>query len=123
MSNTRQAHPIPREHAETARVRKQDTSHPCALTEQDVDSLLAAVHERAVAIRDTLEERADQTERVTTDRGEAVVYLGPAVLETVFDAMALDDCVRRSMVRVAHTETAAAHLDVADEAVVVAPPR
>ncbi|MFD1587699.1 hypothetical protein ACFR9U_11955 [Halorientalis brevis] len=123
MSNTAQTHPVPREHAETARVRKQDTSHPCALTANDIDSLLTAVHEQAMAIRDTLAERADRTERITTERGEAVVYLGPDVLETVLDAMDLGDCVRRSMARVAHTETAAAHLDVADEAVVVAPPR
>lgn len=120
MSDSDQVHPIPTEHAETARVRKQDTSHPCALTEQDIDSLLTAVHEQAVAMRDTLRERADRTERVTTERGEAVVYLGPDVLDTVFDAMSLGDCVRRSMVRVAHTEAAAVHLTVPDDAVLVA---
>ncbi|WP_247009738.1 hypothetical protein [Halorientalis litorea] len=123
MSESTRTHPVPSEHVETARVRKQDTSHPSALTTDDIDALLATVEAEAVGIRETLRERAARTERVETATGDAVAYLGPDTFDAVFDAMGLGDCVQKSMARVAHTEAAdAAGLDAPDQVVLVGTP-
>lgn len=120
MSDAERSHPVSSEHVETARVRKQDTSHPSALTAQDIDSLLATVQSHAVGVRQSLAEQSARTERIETEVGKAVAYLGPDTLDTVFDAMGMGDCVRKSMARVAHNEAAAAAgLDAPEEVVLV----
>lgn len=120
MSRPTRTHPVPSEHVETARVRKQDTSHPSALTTDDIDALLGTVEAKAVGIRETLRERAARTEQVEIATGDAVAYLGQGTFDAVFDAMGLGDCVQKSMARVAHNEAAAAvGLDVPDQVVLV----
>lgn len=85
--------------------RKQHRSHSATRTTAVINSFMPSVQADRAVSQETMWLRAIPVERATISRAAAVANLGnDALLDVIFDSLSLDDCVRRSIARVARGE-------------------